>query len=172
MSWIKIEVQKGNPKKTAKSSVEPIDYEKIREITREVVKEEMKEQQRNQSASLTKEDIQEAVCAGIMQAEVKKEESDRERIKNTKPSRFTIVMIVVYSIIAAIAFLLAAVIATIDIDVSSKIGSCGRLVIIGISYIFVAILQYAVGKNKDKNFTYNMISILFAFISLVFSIIQ
>lgn len=149
-----------------------VDYDKIREITREVVKEEMKEQQNSQSASLTKEDIQEAVCAGIMQAEVKKEESERERIKNTKLSRFTIVMIVVYSIIAALVFLLAAVIATIDIDVSSKISSCGKLAIIGMSYIFVAIMQYAVGKNKDKNFTYNMISILFAFISVVFVVVQ
>ena len=68
MSWIKIEIQKSKACETAKNQVEQIDYEKIREITRAVIKAEIQEQQNNQPTPLTKEDIQEAVCNGVVQA--------------------------------------------------------------------------------------------------------
>ena len=81
MSWIKIEFQKGKACNTPKNQVEHIDYEKIREITHEVVKEELTVQQNNQSAPLTKEDIQEAVCNGIIAAQ---KPANSSKINNQK----------------------------------------------------------------------------------------
>lgn len=83
MSWIKIEFQKSKACNTPKNQVEHIDYEKIREITHEVVKEELTVQQNNQSAPLTKEDIQEAVCNGIIAAQ---KPANSSKINNQKTS--------------------------------------------------------------------------------------
>lgn len=173
MSWIKIEVQKGNPKKTAKSSVEPIDYEKIREITREVVKAEIKEQQNNQPTQLTKEDIQEAVCNGILQAGEKKDEIARKKIRGTKLSVWSIISIIFFGMVATFFAVLSLVMFfNEELEVMERITDGAKLALIALTYVFVIIAEYAVGKNKNQAFGFNMITVLLTMITLVVTIIQ
>ena len=150
-----------------------VDYEKIREITRDVVKEEIRNQQNNQPTPLTKEDIQDAVCNGIIHADTKREEIVKDKIKNAKLSGWTIAGMIFFGLAAAFFFVLAigAVAASLDNILAGIINAC-KFLIISATYVLVVFMEYAMGKNKDKNFAFNMITVLLAFITFVVTIIQ
>lgn len=122
---------------------------------------------------LTKEDIQEAVCKGIIQADAKREEITRARIQNTKLSFGTIAAMVFFSIAAAFFLLLAvgSVLANLD-DLVAGIINASKFLIIAMTYMLVVYVEYALGKNKEKHFAYNTITILMTFITFVVAIIQ
>lgn len=173
MSWIKIEFQRDKAKENAKNHAEQIDYEKVRKITRAVVKEEMNEYRSSRPVPLTKEDIQEAVCNGIIHADTKREEIAREKIKNTNLSGWTIAGMIFFSLAAAFFLVLAisAVAISLDNILAGIINAC-KFLIISATYVLVVFMEYAMGKNKDKNFAFNMITVLLAFITFVVTIIQ
>jgi len=56
-----------------------VEYENIREITRQVVKEELQKYNEEQPSSLTKEDIRDAVCEGLILATQDADETNEER---------------------------------------------------------------------------------------------
>lgn len=173
MSWIKIEFQREKTKDNTHHWSEQIDYDKIREITREVVKEELASQQSNQPTLLTKEDIQEAVCNGIIQADTRREEITKDRIKNTKLSGGTIAAMVFFSIAAAFFFSLAVVSVVTNLgNLVVGIINASKFLIISFTYVLVVFVEYALGKNKEKSFAYNTITILMTFITFVVAIIQ
>ena len=149
-----------------------IDYEKIREIAREVAKEEITGYAERQGASLTKDDIKEAVCNGIIQADKKREEVLEEKIKNTKVSKWTIARMVFHGLIALFFVILAVATVVINHDnFLESVVNASKFMGIASIYMFIAFVNYAVDKNKDKNFLFNAITILLAITTLIVSII-
>lgn len=122
---------------------------------------------------LTKDDIQEAVCKGIIQADTRREAIAKDRIKNTKLSVGAVVAMVFFSIAAAFFLLLAAgsVLANLD-NLAVGIINASKFLIIAMTYVLVVCVEYALGKNKEKNFAYNTITILMTFITFVVAIVQ
>ena len=82
-------------------------------------------------------------------------------------SAFSICAMVFFSLVAAF-FALLSIVAFFNSDV---VNGC-KMAFVSITYVFIVFLEYAVGKNKDKNFTFNVISILLAFIPIVFAVIS
>ena len=122
---------------------------------------------------LTQKDIQEAVCNGIIQADTRRETIAKDRIKNTRLSGGVIVAMVFFSIAAAFFLLLAAgsVLANLD-NLAVGIINASKFLIIAMTYVLVVYVEYALGKNREKNFAYNTITILMTFITFVVAIIQ
>ena len=146
---------------------EKIDYKRIEELTRKVVREELSAISCNEEKNNVEESLKNVIAQGIIEAEKLKAEAEKERIKNTKLSAFSICAMVFFSLVAAF-FALLSIAAFFN---SSIINGC-KMAFVSITYVFIVFLEYAVGKNKDKNFTFNVISILLAFIPIVFSVIS
>lgn len=154
------------------SSEKEVDYEKIRQIVRETVKEEL--DKKEQPAPLTKEDIQEAVCGGIILADEKKIEMEKERIKNTKVSLGTKLLIVFHiacAVIFAVCLLLTACFA-VDMTWMNRLSVCMKYGLIATLCYFIAYAEYAVGKNSDPNFAYNILTVLLSILTLALTILQ
>ena len=120
---------------------------------------------------LTQSMIQEAVCAGILQAEEQREEIAKEKIRSTKLSAWTIVKIIFYGIVAVFFGLLAiGVVVTNSKDIAKGFTSASPFFAVTLTYVIVAITEYALTKNKDKTFGFNVISIMLALGSLIVAI--
>lgn len=144
-----------------------IDYTRIEELTRKIVREELSAISRNEEKSNGEASLKNIIAHGIVEAEKLKAEAEKERIKNTKLSVFSICAIVFFSLVA-VFFALLSIAAFFNSDI---LNGC-KMAFISITYVFIGFLEYAVGKNKDKNFTFNIISILLAFIPIVFTVIS
>lgn len=152
---------------------EKVDYEKIREITREVVKEEISKNSTSQPAPLTKEDIQAAVCNGIIQADIKREEIVVKKAKNTKISRWSMLCIIFFALMATV-FLAFSIFFFMEPgqDLLYRITSGFKMLAITMLFVCMAFAEYATSKNRDKNFVSNVIMMLLALASLIIAIIS
>ena len=120
---------------------------------------------------LTPKDIQEAVCDGILQAEEKRERITKEKIENAKLSGRAIARLIFFGVVAAFFFVLAiGAVATNTENIGQGIAVAGQFLAIAVAYVMLAITDYALEKNKDKNFGFNVISIMLALGSLLVAI--
>ena len=135
-----------------------IDYDKLAEA---IVK----------ANQLSHGDIRNAVCDGILQAEERREQIAKEKIKNTKLSGWAIARLIFFSIVAVFFVILAicAVVSNVA-DIAKGITAAGHFSAVAAAYVMLAITDYALEKNKDKNFGFNLISIMLALGSLLVAI--
>lgn len=121
-----------------------------------------------QSVQLSAEVIQNAVAKGILQAEEQREASAKEKIKNTKLSHWTILRLIFFGVVAAF-FLLIAIIAFVTYleDISKAIAVAGQMSAVAAAYVMLVFADYALSKNKDKTFGFNLITVVIAVMSLL-----
>lgn len=135
-----------------------IDYDRLAEV---IVK----------ANKLSKDEIRNAVCDGILQAEERREQIAKEKIKNTKLSGWAIARLIFFGIVAAFFVILAIIAVTSNIDdIGTGITAAGHFSAVAAAYVMLAITDYALEKNKDKNFGFNVISIMLALSSLLVAI--
>lgn len=116
--------------------------------------------------------LEQIISNAILKAEGIKEENEREAIKNTKLSKLTIVSIIVLCAVAGLLLLLAvSTIFFYDGVLIDRVKQGFKTALLSLTCGFMAFINYAVNKNKNKSFAFNMLSLLFAFISFVFSLI-
>lgn len=124
-------------------------------------------------ALLTKEDVQNAVINGILQAEEQRELIEKERIKNTKLTGWAIARLIFFSVVAAVFTILAVCAIAINSgDVARDISVAGQFSVVALGYVMLAVTDYALEKNKDKNFGFNVLSIMLALGSLIIAIFK
>ena len=123
---------------------------------------------KSRSVQLTNEDIRKAICDGILQAEEQREASAKEKIKNTKLSLWTILRLIFFGVVAAF-FLLIAIIAFVTYleDISKAIAVAGQMSAVAAAYVMLVFADYALSKNKDKTFGFNLITVVIAVMSLL-----
>ena len=123
--------------------------------------------------NILKEDIKQAVCAGVLLAEEKREETKREMIKNTKLTGWEKVKVGLWWALAVLAFVAGAIcLVAANGEWIVRMEKACKCCVIGFLFVFVARLEYAMCKNHDKQFGYNMITLLIALASFVVSIIR
>lgn len=180
MSWIRIEIQKRKAPKIVPKPVEHIDYEKIREITREVVSEGIGVQMANQRPSLTKEDIQEAICTANIQAGEGKNMMENERKTMERPSRFRAAAMAATNTIIPGLLAVFAVLACIGMWIEFKTALVHPLLeYIAYTVMFVGVIVVSVccgieawkddDENAIKHFNTNvaLVALIVAFVALV-----
>ena len=124
-------------------------------------------------ALLTKEDVQNAVINGILQAEEQRELIEKERIRNTKLTGWAIARLIFFSVVAAVFTILAVCAIAINSgDVARDISVAGQFSVVALGYVMLAVTDYALEKNKDKNFGFNVLSIMLALGSLIIAIFK
>lgn len=152
--------------------IEKVDYKKIEDITRKVVQEELSAQQSNELISLHSNNLQNIIADAIIQADEKKEEIKKEKIKNAKLSKLSIAFMAFWGIVA-IFFILLAIgsFTNPNWEYTVRIVNGFKLLAVAITYGLFICIEYAVNKNKEQNFAFNLISLFISIITLLFTII-
>ncbi len=119
------------------------------------------------------EKLEQTIVSAILNAEKIKIEQEKEKIRNTKISKFTKATISVLCVLA-LFFVVVSFYTFLNYEgvLTDRIIKSSKIFFIATLYIFMAFVSYALGKNKDKNFTFNLLSILLAFIPVVFTIVS
>ena len=113
-------------------------------------------------------DIQEAVCNGILQADTKREQMAKEKIKKTKLSGWEIARLIICVVVAAIYTVLAIMACIVySKDVGKVMAVAGQMIAVAAAYVMLAFADYATAKNKDKTFGFNVITLVVAIMSLL-----
>ena len=111
------------------------------------------------------------MCTGVLQAEEQREQIAKEKIKNTKLSGWAITRLIFFSIVALFFVILAiSAVASNVTDIGTGITAAGHFLAVSAAYVLLAVTDYALQKNKDKNFGFNLISIMLALGSLLVAI--
>lgn len=122
---------------------------------------------------LTQDDIRNAVCTGILQAEEQRELIAKDRIKNTKLTGWAIVRLIFFSAVAVVFTILAVCAIAINSgDIARGVAVAGQFSVVALGYVMLAVTDYALEKNKDKNFGFNVLSIMLALGSLIIAIFK
>ena len=117
------------------------------------------------------EKLANAIVKAQSKAEEQKLQNEKNRIKNTKLSKFSILKIAILSIFALICLVFGLVNLTITaIDLQTRLINSFRFLYFSIAYAFLAFVQYAISKNRNQNFVFNMLSVVLAFATFILAI--